>query len=147
MERRPARERDPAGPDSGERAADADEVGHRAEHRAQNCSQDGCAKGGSERLAPTLAGDSTVSHASAPAQVIVLAAPWRNRARPSDHGSPASAKAKLATDEHDEADEDGALGPDAERRQPPGTPPKRAPAPKAATSSPALALESPNSSA
>ena len=42
-------------------------------------------------------GDSTVSQASAPAQVMVLAKPWTKRATPSAHGPSAAAKAKLAS--------------------------------------------------
>ena len=92
-------------------------------------------------------GVATVSQASAPAQVVVLEAPWTKRASPSAHGPSAAAKAKLEAARRKRPVTTAVFGPQRRAASPPGIPPRSAPAPKAATSSPAPVFESPNSSA
>ena len=60
-------------------------------------------------------GAATVSHASAPAQVVVLEKPWTNRARPSAHGPEASAKPKLASASSVRPSDDRSLGAESHR--------------------------------
>jgi hypothetical protein len=87
------------------------------------------------------------THASAPAHVTVLENPCTKRARPSTSGSPATANAKLATPRRTRPQTTACFGPNRAAARPPGTPPKSAPAPNAATSSPAPVFERSNSSA
>ena len=88
-----------------------------------------------------------MSQASAPAQVVVLEAPWTNRAIPSAQGPSATANAKLDAASSVSPATTASFGPRRAAATPPGIPPSSAPAPKAPTSSPAPVLESPNSSA
>ena len=68
-------------------------------------------------------GVSTVSHASAPAQVTVLDAPWTKRASPSAHGPSAAANAKLAQARRARPTTTASFGPKRAAARPPGTPP------------------------
>ena len=60
----------------------------------------------------------TEIHASAPAQVAVLAIPWTNRAPPSASALSAAANAKLDDGEQEKARDDGSLRPEARRSEP-----------------------------
>ena len=92
-------------------------------------------------------GVATVSQAKAPAQVVVLEAPWTNRASPSAQGPSAAANAKLDAASSMRPATTATFGPQRAAASPPGIPPSSAPAPKEPTSSPAPVFESPNSSA
>ena len=92
-------------------------------------------------------GVATVSQAIAPAQVVVLEAPWTKRASPSAQGPSATANAKLDAASSASPATTATFGPLRAAASPPGIPPRSAPAPKAPTSSPAPVFESPNSSA
>jgi hypothetical protein len=94
-----------------------------------------------------LRGVATVSQARAPAQVVVLEKPWASRASPIPQGPSARAKAKLESASSTSPATTATLGPQRMAASPPGMPPKSAPIPKAATSSPAPVFESPNSPA
>ena len=74
-------------------------------------------------------GVTTVSQASAPAQVTVLDTPWSNRARPSAHGPLAKAKPKLASASRPRPITTARFGPYRAAARPPGIPPISAPAP------------------
>ena len=71
----------------------------------------------------------TEIHASAPAQVAVLATPWTNRAPPSATALSAAANAKLETERRTRPPITARFGPNREAASPPGMPPKSAPAP------------------
>ena len=86
-------------------------------------------------------------HASAPAQVAVLAIPWTNRAPPSASALFAAANAKLDTERRRSPAMTARFGPNRAAARPPGMPPRSAPAPYAPTRSPAPAFERWNSSA
>ena len=105
------------GPDARERDPDADSVGDRAEHGPQDGAEDRGGEGGADSSPRRSRGVATVSQAKAPAQVIVLEAPWTNRASPSAHGPSAAANAKLASSEQREAGDDRTLRPAAHRRE------------------------------
>ena len=67
-------------------------------------------------------GAETVSHDSAPAQVIPLEKPWTNRARPSEAGRPRGGEAEARDGEQQHPCDDGPFGTDAARDQPAGDP-------------------------
>ncbi len=88
-----------------------------------------------------------MTHASAPAHVVVLEKPWTNRAAPRATALSASAKAKLATASRSSPLTTALLGPSFDAAIPPGMPPRSAPAPNDPTSRPAPVFERSNSSA
>ena len=85
--RRPACEERRDGADDGEGGADPDGVGHGAEHRSEDGTEDGGAESDADQLAAALTRRRDGQPGEAPAQVVVLEAPWTNRASPKRPGA------------------------------------------------------------
>ena len=88
-------------------------------------------------------GAATVNQANAPAQVIVLEAPWTNRARPSAHGPSAAAKAKLAKARRTSPATTASFGPNLAAASPPGMAPSTRAGAEGADEQPGAGLREP----
>ena len=115
----PRRECERDEPDGAERGPDADLLGDRAEHRPDDRAEHSGAEGDADQLAsPARAGDSTVSQARAPAQVIVLEKPWTKRASSERPRPVGGGEGEAREREEHEPGENGELRPVAGGREP-----------------------------
>ena len=88
-------------------------------------------------------GAATVNQANAPAQVIVLEAPWTNRASPSAQGPSAAAKAKLAKARRMSPETTASFGPISRGGQPAGDGAEHGAGPEGAHEQPGAGLREP----